>query len=126
MEDANFLIMRWGLANESDMMIDNIVFYDADGKPAYYGMLKNLTGEADAEGSVELTVPAGLGEDEYKLVLFNEQYNGAKQTDYASRFCTVTLTVDNTAPVLSDFAVSRASNSTASVTFSASERGSYY
>lgn len=31
MEDANFLIMRWGLANESDMMIDNIVFYDADG-----------------------------------------------------------------------------------------------
>jgi hypothetical protein len=102
------------------------IFYDADGKPAYYGMLKNLTGEADAEGSVELTVPAGLGEDEYKLVLFNEQYNGAKQTDYASRFCTVTLTVDNTDPELSGFAVSRASDSTASVTFSASERGSYY
>lgn len=31
MEDANFLIMRWGIANESDMMIDNIVFYDEDG-----------------------------------------------------------------------------------------------
>ena len=102
------------------------IFYDADGKAAYYGRLKNLTAETDAEGSVELTVPAGLGEDEYKLVLFNEQYNGAKQTDYASRFCTVTLTVDNTAPELSDFAVSRASESTASVTFSASERGSYY
>lgn len=102
------------------------IFYGADGKAAYYGRLKNLTGEADAEGSVELTVPAGLGEDEYKLVLFNEQYNGAKQTDYASSFCTVTLTVDNTAPVLSDFAVSRASASTASVTFTASERGSYY
>ena len=103
------------------------IFYDADGKPAYYGRLKNLTGgEADAEGGVELTVPAGLGEDEYKLVLFNEQYNGAKQTDYASSFCTVTLTVDNTAPVLSGFPVSRASDSTASVTFSASERGSYY
>ena len=100
------------------------IFYDADGKPAYYGMLKNLTAEAD--GSVELTVPAGLDEGEYKLVLFNEQYNGAKQTDYASRFCTMTLTVDNTAPQLSDFAVSRASESTASVTFSASERGSYY
>ena len=102
------------------------IFYDADGKAAYYGRLKNLIDGADAEGSVALTVPAGLGEGEYKLVLFNEQYNGAKQTDYASRFCTVTLTVDNTAPVLSDFAVSRASNSTASVTFSASERGSYY
>lgn len=31
MEDANFLIMRWGVANESDMYIDNIVFYDEDG-----------------------------------------------------------------------------------------------
>lgn len=102
------------------------IFYDADGKPAYYGRLKNLTAEVDAKGSVELTVPAGLDEDEYKLVLFNEQYNGAKQTDYASRFCTVSLTVDNTDPELSDFAVSRASDSTASVTFSASERGSYY
>ena len=102
------------------------IFYGADGKAAYYGRLKKLTGEADAEGSVELTVPAGLGEGKYKLVLFNEQYNGAKQTDYASSFCTVTLTVDNTAPVLSGFPVSRASDSTASVTFSASERGSYY
>ena len=102
------------------------IFYDADGKPAYYGRLKNLTDGADAKGSVELTVPAGLDEDEYKLVLFNEQYNGAKQTDYASRFCTVSLTVDNTAPVLSGFAVSRASDSTATVDFTASERGSYY
>lgn len=31
MEDANFLIMRWGVANESDLYIDNIVFYDEDG-----------------------------------------------------------------------------------------------
>ena len=31
MEDANFLIMRWGIANESDIMIDNIIFYDEDG-----------------------------------------------------------------------------------------------
>lgn len=31
MEDANFLIMRWGLQNESNLYIDNIVFYDEDG-----------------------------------------------------------------------------------------------
>lgn len=31
MEDANFLIMRWGLQNQSNLYIDNIVFYDADG-----------------------------------------------------------------------------------------------
>lgn len=31
MEDPNFLIMRWGIANESDLFIDNIVFFDEDG-----------------------------------------------------------------------------------------------
>ena len=118
------LTLHYTGAQTGDNEYISAIFYDADGKAAYYGMLKKLT--ADAEGSVELTVPAELDEGEYKLVLFNEQYNGAKQTDYASRFCTVTLTVDNTASVLSGFAVSRASDSTASVTFTASERGSYY
>lgn len=31
MEDANFLIMRWGSENDSNFYIDNIVFYDEDG-----------------------------------------------------------------------------------------------
>lgn len=31
MEDANFLVMRWGIQNESNLYIDNIVFYDEDG-----------------------------------------------------------------------------------------------
>ena len=31
MEDPNFLIMRWGIANESDLYIDNLVFFDEDG-----------------------------------------------------------------------------------------------
>ena len=102
------------------------IFYDADGKAAYYGRLKALNSEDAAAESVELTVPTGLAEGQYQIVLFNEQYNGECMTDYASSFCPVTLTVDNTAPVLSDFAVSRASNSTATVDFTASERGSYY
>lgn len=28
MDDANFLIMRWGIENKSNLYIDNIVFYD--------------------------------------------------------------------------------------------------
>ena len=121
------LTLHYTGAQTGDNEYISAIFYDVDGTAAYYGRLKNLTGgEADAEGSVDLTVPTGLGENEYKLVLFNEQYNGTKQTDYASSFCTVTLTVDNTDPELSGFAVSRASASTASVTFTASERGSYY
>lgn len=31
MEEATFQIMRWGAQNEGDMLIDNIVFLDADG-----------------------------------------------------------------------------------------------
>ncbi len=31
MTGANFLIMRWGLSNEADLYVDNIVFYDEDG-----------------------------------------------------------------------------------------------
>ena len=31
MEDANFLIMRWGIENDSNLYIDNIVFYDENG-----------------------------------------------------------------------------------------------
>lgn len=32
MYDANFLIMRWGSENDSNFYIDNIVFYDENGK----------------------------------------------------------------------------------------------
>ena len=31
MEGANFLIMRWGSENKSNIYVDNIVFYDEDG-----------------------------------------------------------------------------------------------
>jgi hypothetical protein len=30
-EDANFLIMRWGMQNLSDLYLDNITFYDEEG-----------------------------------------------------------------------------------------------
>lgn len=32
MDDANFLIMRWGIENDSNLYIDNIIFYDENGK----------------------------------------------------------------------------------------------
>ena len=32
MTEATFLVMRWGAQNEGNFYIDNIVFYDADGK----------------------------------------------------------------------------------------------
>lgn len=32
-EDANFLIMRWGMQNLSDLYLDNLTFYDVEGNP---------------------------------------------------------------------------------------------
>ena len=31
MEDPNFIIMRWGVQNLSDLYLDNIIFYDQEG-----------------------------------------------------------------------------------------------
>lgn len=55
MEDANFLIMRWGIANESDMMIDNIVFYDEDGNsiPLAAEYASASSGEAEPSDDLE-------------------------------------------------------------------------
>ncbi len=62
MEDANFLIMRWGIANESDIMIDNIIFYDEDGNSiplaGYHANDKAAsveTGAAGSSGEAEMT-----------------------------------------------------------------------
>lgn len=32
MKDANFLVMRWGSENDSNLYIDNIIFYDENGQ----------------------------------------------------------------------------------------------
>ena len=53
MEDPNFLIMRWGIANESDMYIDNIVFYDEDGNSI--PLLERSDDSAETEPAEEST-----------------------------------------------------------------------
>lgn len=45
MTEPNFLIMRWGMQNLSDMYIDNITFYDKDGA----SIPLTLGGASDAE-----------------------------------------------------------------------------
>lgn len=51
MTDANFLIMRWGLQNESNLYIDNIVFYDEDGKSI--PIIKDKTSPSELETDAE-------------------------------------------------------------------------
>jgi hypothetical protein len=60
------------------------------GEQLYYG---RLAASAAETGTISLTVPAGLADGYYLLQCFNEQYNGDYQTDIASAFSTVGLTV---------------------------------
>ena len=64
------------------------VIMDQNGTIAYYGRILQPT---SASGTASLTLPSGVTlSDTTKLYVFNEQYNGDKRTDYASKLCQVT------------------------------------
>ena len=60
----------------------------------YYGRIMKPTA---ADRQLSFTLPHDLASGNYKLHVFSEQYNGYYQTDYASRFQTVALTVEEAA-----------------------------
>ena len=66
---------------------------DEQGNALYYGRVAEPN---SAEGEVSLTIPDALAVGTYTLNVFSEQYNGDYQTDYASAFEAVTLTVSAT------------------------------
>lgn len=70
----------------------------------YYGRLKKLASSTDASGEQVIAIPA-LAVGSYRLKVFNEQYNGDYNTDYASALKDVSLTTppktgDNATPLL--------------------------
>ena len=58
----------------------------------YYGRVAQPTAES---GTVEIKIPSDLAPGRYTLKVFNEQYNGDYNTDYASKFTDIALTVEN-------------------------------
>lgn len=50
---------------------------DANGTILYYGRVA----QGSESGTASVTIPAGLQPGSYTLKMFNEQYNGEKQTD---------------------------------------------
>ena len=60
----------------------------------YYGRIMKPTA---IDRQLSFTLPHDLASGNYKLHVFSEQYNGDYQTDYASRFQTVALTVEEAA-----------------------------
>ena len=70
-----------------------------NGEITHYGRILHLDGTTGgASGTASLTLPAGITLDnDTKLYVFNEQYNGDKKTDYASDFTDIALTVEKQA-----------------------------
>lgn len=99
------------------------VILAAESGVQYYGRIAKAT---TAEGEISLMIPDTLAEGTYTLNVFNEQCNGDYKTDYASAFETFTLTVDITAPTLSNGSATRDSETAATVKFTSDEAGSYY
>ena len=60
----------------------------------HYGRIMKPTA---ADRQLSFTLPHDLASGNYKLHVFSEQYNGDYQTDYASQFQTVALTVEEAA-----------------------------
>ena len=126
------ITLRYTGAQTGDNEYVSVILSDAEGDPAYYGRIAQA---ANADGEISFAIPSGILPGEYTLNVFNEQYNGGYETDYASAFATVALTVeadggepvpDTTAPVLSNGSVSRGNENAATVRFTINEAGTYY
>ena len=58
----------------------------------YYG---RITRPAMGNGTVEIKIPSDLAPGDYTMKVFSEQYNGDYNTDYASNFTDIALTMEN-------------------------------
>ena len=58
----------------------------------YYGQIADKS-SGGANGTADITIPAGLDDGTYTVKVFSEQYNGDKKTDYASAFSSISVTV---------------------------------
>ena len=69
----------------------SVILADSSGAQ-YYGRVAQPTAES---GTVEIKIPSDIAPGDYTLKVFNEQYNGDYNTDYASKFTDIALTVEN-------------------------------
>ena len=69
----------------------SVILADNNGAQ-YYGRVAQPTAKS---GTVEIKIPSDIAPGDYTLKVFNEQYNGDHNTDYASNFTDIALTVEN-------------------------------
>ncbi len=101
------------------------VVIEDSGAITHYGRILQ---PGSASGTASFTLPAGVTLDnDTKLYVFNEQYNGDKMTDYASQLREIgSPTLDETASTLTAGTATRTGETTATVKFTSNEAGSYY
>lgn len=70
---------------------------DDSGQALYYGRLEQ---PERSSGTAWLDAPSFLPQGDYRVLVFSEQCNGDYQTDYASAFCELTLTIERAPSLL--------------------------
>lgn len=87
--------VAWSGATTGTNEYISALIKNSSGTVTYYGRLKNLTDTADASGEVAINFSDKM-KDGDKLYIFNEQYNGDYQTDYASELKEMTIPTEDT------------------------------
>ena len=68
------------------------ILLNSSGELLYYGRIAGKS-SGSADGTADITIPAGLADGTYTFKVFSEQYNGDKLTDYVSAFSSISITV---------------------------------
>ena len=77
------------------------VIVGTDNSVKCYGRLKDLGGTSVKSGTADITLPTGLPEGNYTLLMFNEELNGDYETDFASEPESIPLLADHGSYVIS-------------------------
>ena len=88
-DDTVTLNYKWATTGINEYI--SAIIADSSGAQ-YYGRVAQPTA---ASGTVEIKIPSDLAPGSYTLKVFSEQYNGDYNTDYASNFTDIALTVEN-------------------------------
>ncbi len=88
-DDTVTLNYKWATTGINEYI--SAIIADSSGAQ-YYSRVAQPTA---ASGTVEIKIPSDIAPGSYTLKVFSEQYNGDYNTDYASNFTDIALTVEN-------------------------------
>ena len=83
--------LHYDNATVGDNEYVSAILADENGNALYYGKLAQ---SETAAGAVTISVPTVLSSGTYTLKMFSEKCNDDYQTDFASAFCNISVTVD--------------------------------